>query len=134
MYIHNIVIFNGVKSGNSVIYKATNLKHCFFSKISKITDTPNGVSLASVGTCLIPAFSLPSSAFVPPSEWQAAQLEEILARRLVTLREEDIIAKGHCDKDIMSAKDIFAVYDAFTIQSIMVDDFSSNQGYLLKGV
>lgn len=134
MYVHDIVIFNGIKSGNSVIYKATNLKNCFFSKTAKITDTPNGVSLASIGTCLIPAFSLPSSAFVPPSEWQAAQLEEILAKRLVTLREEDIIAKGHCDEDTMYAKDIFAAYTAFTIQSITVDDFSSNKGYLLKGV
>lgn len=134
MYIHDVVIFNQVKQGNTTTYKATNLAKCFFSKTCKVTDTANGISLASVGTCLIPAFSLPTSAIVPPSEWQALSLDEILSQGLVTLDTGDIVAKGYCEAATLSAREIMKSYDAFTVQSITTDDFSSSRGFLLKGV
>lgn len=132
--VHDIVIFNRIKSGNANLYKATNLKNCFFFKNCSASDGQAGVSLASVGTCVIPLTSLPEKAFVPPLEWQAVDLDTALSQQLVTLNIDDIIAKGIASDKVMSAKDIMSSFDTITIHSISVDDFSSNKSYLLKGV
>ena len=72
--------------------------------------------------------------FVPPFQWQSADLEEILGRQLVTLACNDIVAKGESTEQIMTVKDIMSSFDTITIRSILVDDFSDNKCYLIKGV
>ena len=134
LLIHNVVLFNRVKSGNTYVYVATNLKNCLFFKNTAISDSQIGDNLSSTGTCLIPAFSLSAKTFVPPLEWQDADLNTILSQHLVTLNIDDIIAKGYCDKETMNAKDILSTYDAFTVRHVAVDDFSDNKCYLAKGL
>ena len=134
LLIHDVVLFNRVKSGNTYVYVATNLKNCLFFKNTAISDSQIGNNLSSTGTCLIPAFSLSAKTFVPPFQWQSADLEEILGRQLVTLACNDIVAKGESTEQIMTVKDIMSSFDTITIRSILVDDFSDNKCYLIKGV
>ena len=134
LYVHDIIVFNRVKSGNTSVYVATNLSNCFFYKVSAVADSSVGDALASTGTCLIPAFSLSAKTYVPPTQWSAVGLDDILSRQLVTLACDDIIAKGRADERVLSAKNILSTYETITIRSISIDDFSSNKCYLIRGV
>ena len=134
LLVHNIVLFNRVRTGSSYLYVANNLNSCFYLKQLNVSDSQTGLNLSSIGTCLIPAFAMSEKTFVPPLEWQDADLSTILSQHLVTLNIDDIIAKGYCDKETMNAKDILSTYDAFTVRHVAVDDFSDNKCYLAKGL